>query len=41
MDGNEITGAAHRKARGAATPSVANCRGAAPVRINFFHNGEK
>lgn len=42
MDGNEIAGAALRKAEGDFTaPDAANCVGAAPVLINSFHNGVK
>lgn len=37
-DGNEITGAAPRKAKGSAKPVAANCVGAAPVLINSFHD---
>ena len=41
-DGNEITGAAPRKAEGGFHTLVASdCTGAAPVLINSFHNGEK
>jgi hypothetical protein len=41
MDGNEITGAAPRKAEGGLHTLLAgHCAGAAPVLINSLHNGE-